>query len=305
VEYVGLTGAPAIGALRRIESLDWAFVAEVPVAEAYRDVKALRNTAALILVALVLGIGFIAYRLGLLIVRPLDRLIKGAAVVAGGDFTVDLPSAGGGEVGMLTRVFNDMVARLREGRARLHTAYATLQRQNEELELLSVTDGLTGLYNRRRLMEVLDQEIERSKRLSHVCSALMMDVDHFKRYNDTHGHQRGDDVLKGVGAVLLEATREIDCAARYGGEEFFVLLPETGIADAADVAERIRARLKERIFAGGRVTISIGIAAFPAHAGTPEELIAAADAALYQAKREGRDRAATGTRVAAHGAERP
>jgi diguanylate cyclase (GGDEF)-like protein len=291
VEYVGLTGAPSVGSLRRIPSLGWAFVAEIPVAEAYQDVRALRNTAILILVALVLGIGFIAYRLGLLIVRPLDRLILGAAEVAGGDFTVDLPS-GGGEVGKLTRVFNDMVARLREGRARLDTAYATLQKQNEELELLSVTDGLTGLYNRRRLMEVLDQEIERSKRLSHVCSVLMMDVDHFKRYNDTHGHQRGDDILKGLGVVLLEATREIDCAARYGGEEFFVLLPETDIADAADVAERIRARLKERIFVGGRVTVSIGIASFPAHAGTPAELIAAADAALYQAKREGRDRVA-------------
>jgi diguanylate cyclase (GGDEF)-like protein len=187
-------------------------------------------------------------------------------------------------------VFNDMVARLREGRSRLDTANETLRRQNEELERLSVTDGLTGLYNRRRQMEMLATEVERSKRLSHVCAVLMMDVDNFKRYNDAHGHQAGDAVLRGLGAVLRETTREIDCAARYGGEEFFVLLPETDVKEATEVAERIRTQLKERIFLGGRVTISIGIAAFPEHGDTPEDLIAAADAALYQAKKEGRDR---------------
>jgi diguanylate cyclase (GGDEF)-like protein len=265
-------------------------VAEIPTAQAYAEVRMLRNMAILILVALVLGIGLIAYQLGLLIVRPLDRLTRGAAVVASGDFTVDLPPAGGGEVGLLTMVFNDMVARLREGRAQLNAANETLRRQNEQLERLSITDGLTGLYNRRRLMELLAGEVERSKRMAHVCTVLMMDVDNFKRYNDAHGHQAGDAVLKGLGDVLRESTREIDCAARYGGEEFFVLLPETEIKEASEVAERIRTRLKERIFLGGRVTLSVGIAAYPEHGETPEDLIAAADAALYQAKREGRDR---------------
>lgn len=290
VEYAGLDGSPVIGILRRVPGLDWALVAEVPTAEAFAQVRQLRNTAVLVLVGLVLGIGLIAYRLGLLIVRPLDRLTRGAAEVAGGDFTVDLPPAGGGEVGYLTEVFNDMVARLREGRARLGAAYDRLQRQNEELERLSITDGLTGLVNRRRLMETLTGEIERSRRLGHVCAVLMIDVDHFKRYNDAHGHQAGDDVLRGVGAALRESTREIDCAARYGGEEFFVLLPETGLDEAADVAERIRTSLKERIFLGGRITLSIGVALFPVHGDTPENVLAAADAALYQAKEKGRDR---------------
>jgi diguanylate cyclase (GGDEF)-like protein len=210
--------------------------------------------------------------------------------VAGGDFTVDLPPVRGGEVGLLTMVFNDMVARLREGRARLDLANETLRQKNEELERLSVTDSLTGLDNRRRLMETLLNEVERSKRLEHGFSVMMMDVDNFKRYNDAHGHQAGDAVLRGVGDVLRQSTRETDCAARYGGEEFFVLLPETGIAEATEVAERIRSLLKERIFLGGRVTLSVGIASFPDHGETPEDLIAAADAALYQAKREGRDR---------------
>jgi diguanylate cyclase (GGDEF)-like protein len=289
-QYLGLAGEAVLGVMRRIPSLGWAFVAELPTSRAYREVRTLRNMAVLVLVGLVVGISLIAYRLGLLIVRPLDRLTRGAMEVAGGDFTVDLPPAGGGEVGLLTRVFNDMVARLREGRTRLDTANETLRHQNEQLERLSITDGLTGLYNRRRLMETLVNEIERSKRMEHVCTVLMMDVDNFKRYNDAHGHQAGDAVLRGVGDVLRETTREIDCAARYGGEEFFVLLPETDVKEASEVAERIRTQLKERIFLGGRVTLSVGIAAFPANGETPEDLIASADAALYQAKREGRDR---------------
>jgi diguanylate cyclase (GGDEF)-like protein len=290
VTYRGLSGEPVLGVLQRIPSLSWAFVTEIPTARAYAQVRMLRNMAILILVALVLGIGLIAYRMGLLIVRPLDRLARGAMDVASGNFSVDLPPAGGGEVGLLTMVFNDMVAKLREGRARLDAANETLRKQNEQLERLSITDGLTGLYNRRRLMELLGNEVERSKRMEHVCTVLMMDVDNFKRYNDAHGHQAGDAVLKGVGDVLRESTREIDCAARYGGEEFFVLLPETEIKEASEVAERIRTRLKERIFLGGRVTLSVGIAAYPSHGESPEDLIAAADAALYQAKREGRDR---------------
>jgi diguanylate cyclase (GGDEF)-like protein len=126
--------------------------------------------------------------------------------------------------------------------------------------------------------------------MSHICTVLMMDVDHFKRYNDAQGHQAGDDVLRGVGAVLREATREMDWSARYGGEEFFALLPETDAKEAGEVAERIRTKLRERIFVGGRVTLSIGMAQYPTHGESPEAVIAAADAALYQAKADGRDR---------------
>jgi len=290
VTYTGLGGEPVLGTLRRVPTLDWAVVAEIPTRVAYQQVRDVRNGALLILVALVLGIGLIAYRLGLLIVRPLDLLTRATGEVAKGDFTVDLPPAGGGEVGYLTQVFNDMVARLREKDAQVENAQETLRRQNVELERLSVTDGLTGLINRRRLMEVLVGEIERSKRMSHVCTVLMMDVDHFKRYNDAQGHQAGDDVLRGVGAVLREATREMDWSARYGGEEFFALLPETDAKEAGEVAERIRTKLRERIFVGGRVTLSIGMAQFPTHGESPETVIAAADAALYQAKADGRDR---------------
>jgi two-component system cell cycle response regulator len=173
-------------------------------------------------------------------------------------------------------VFNNMVARLRES--------------HRELERLSATDPLTGLFNRRRMMEALDHEVRRSRRLKHTFAVIMADVDHFKRYNDANGHPAGDAVLKKVADILREATRDVDVAARYGGEEFFVLMPETEGAGAAEVADRVRERLAAEKLPGGTVTLSFGVAEFPAHGDIGETLIAIADAALYQAKREGRDR---------------
>jgi diguanylate cyclase (GGDEF)-like protein len=115
-------------------------------------------------------------------------------------------------------------------------------------------------------------------------------VDHFKKYNDSFGHPAGDTVLARIAAILREATREVDHVSRYGGEEFLVMLPETGMPEALDISERIRARIGEEVFHGRRMTVSIGVAEFPLHGDTPEQVIAAADEALYEAKREGRDR---------------
>src|SRR6185437_8896326 len=160
------------------------------------------------------------------------------------------------------------------------------------VQKLSVTDGLTGLYNRRRLMETLDVEAERSERGAGPFSVLMVDVDHFKKYNDTHGHQAGDAVLTRVAGILKEITRQVDCAARYGGEEFLVLLPQTPVDGAAEVAERLRSQLKASGANGGgdAVTVSVGVAEFPKNGDTTQSVIAAADAALYRAKADGRDR---------------
>jgi diguanylate cyclase (GGDEF)-like protein len=276
VEYRGLEGQAVVGVAKRVPQLDWAVLAEVPAAEAYRQVTRLRNVTGLIVVALLAGVGLLAYFLGLLIARPLDRLTKGAAKVAEGNLAVDLPVVSGGELGYVTEVFNDMVARLREGR--------------RELERLSITDALTGLYNRRYLMEALANEVRRSSRLKHRCALLIADVDHFKEYNDASGHLAGDQALARVAAILRQATRDVDSAARYGGEEFVVLMPETGAEGAAQTAQRIRERLAADPLVGGKLTLSIGLAQFPEDADAPEALLAVADAALYQAKREGRDR---------------
>jgi diguanylate cyclase (GGDEF)-like protein len=118
----------------------------------------------------------------------------------------------------------------------------------------------------------------------------MADVDEFKKYNDAFGHPAGDEVLKKVATILLSSTRSVDCTARYGGEEFAVLLTGTGAEVATEVAERIRARVETEEFAGRRITLSIGIAEFPANGHTADEVISSADEALYAAKRSGRNR---------------
>jgi diguanylate cyclase (GGDEF)-like protein len=118
----------------------------------------------------------------------------------------------------------------------------------------------------------------------------MLDVDHFKKYNDTHGHQAGDEVLARVGTVLRNSIRPYDCAARYGGEEFLVMLSATSLDRAEESAERIRKQVQAEQFEGGSVTISIGVAEYPSQGDTAESVIGQADAALYQAKRAGRDR---------------
>jgi len=278
LEYTGFEDQRVVGSLKHIPRLNWSVVAEIPVRKAYGQVIRLRNETALIVTALLLGVGLLAYFLGLLIVRPLDRLTRGAAEVAAGDLAVDLPITIGGEVGYLTEVFNNMVARLREGR--------------QELERLSVTDVLTKLYNRRHLMETLTAEIQRCRRNKHALSVIMADVDEFKEYNDAFGHLAGDTVLTEVASVLRKFAREVDCVARYGGEEFLLVLPETQVEGATKLSERIRAQLASTEFGGGKVTLSIGIAEFPTHGDSPEAVIASADAAMYRAKRDGRDRIA-------------
>jgi len=276
IEFTGLQGDRVVASAKRVPHVDWAVLVQVPAAEAFRQVNRLRNVTVLIVAALLVGVGLLAYVLGLLITRPLNRLTRGAARVAGGDLDVDLPVVGGRELRYVTEVFNDMVTRLRESR--------------RELERLSITDDLTELYNRRYVMEALGNEVRRSRRLEHPFALLMLDVDHFKEYNDAYGHLAGDAALARVAAILKESTRDVDCAARYGGEEFVVLLPETEAQGATETAQRIQARLARDELVGGKLTLSVGVAQFPEDGESPDELLAGADAALYQAKREGRNR---------------
>src|SRR5207302_9674012 len=186
--------ARGVGSAQRLRDVEWAMLVRVPAAEALRQVTQLRNVTMLIVATLLGGVGLLAYVLGLLITRPLNRLTGGAARFAGGDLAVDLPVVGGGELGYVTEVFNDMVARLRDS--------------HHELERLSITDDLTGLYNRRYVMEALANEVRRSRRLEHLFTLLMLDVDHFKEYNDAYGHLAGDAALARGRAILNESTRD-------------------------------------------------------------------------------------------------
>ncbi|MGH7265012.1 MAG: sensor domain-containing diguanylate cyclase, partial [Candidatus Rokuibacteriota bacterium] len=294
IDYADYTGQPVRGALKRVPRLDWGAVADIGRDEAYAQTDRVWNRTLLLVASLLVGMGVGAYLLGLTIVRPLGRLTAGAGRVSAGDLDVRLPVADRGEVGYLTRVFNHMVTRLREGRDELAASNAALSERNRELRELSVTDGLTGLYNHKHLLETLATEVARCRRLKHPFSILMIDLDHFKEYNDTYGHLAGDAVLSRISALFKASIRNIDYAARYGGEEFCLLLPEVGIDGAMRAAERLRLRVAGEKFGPedqpASVTISIGVAEFPEHGEGPEMLIASADAALYDAKRRGRNR---------------
>jgi diguanylate cyclase (GGDEF)-like protein len=168
-----------------------------------------------------------------------------------------------------------------------------------QFQILSITDALTGLLNRRYLEERLGEELERSKRHRFAMCFLMIDIDNFKEYNDTHGHQAGDSALQLTAQCLKSALRSADVASRYGGEEFSVLLPQTSISEAHVIAERIRHRVESTPYPhglnqpGGAVTVSIGISSFGHGQDTPESVIRAADEALYTAKSRGKNRVET------------
>ena len=168
---------------------------------------------------------------------------------------------------------------------------------NERLSALSRADGLTGLYNRRHWQERLDEEVLRVQRQPRPLSLLMFDLDHFKRVNDRHGHLTGDEVLRAVGELVHTTLRRTDVAGRYGGEEFAVLLPDTTLEGATLVAERLREGAEAlRVTAGEAsiaLTISLGVAEWHAGMADGAALVAAADEALYDAKRSGRNRICT------------
>ncbi|MBI4308693.1 MAG: GGDEF domain-containing protein, partial [Candidatus Omnitrophica bacterium] len=163
----------------------------------------------------------------------------------------------------------------------------------KEIETLAITDASTGVYTRRYFLERFEEEIKRAQARKTAVSFLMLDVDHFKKVNDQHGHLTGDEVLAQIGGALKESVREIDIAGRYGGEEFCVVLPETDAAGAMLVAERIRKSVAKKAIkaydATLHVTVSTGIASFPADGKLPEELIDKADWSLYRAKSQGRN----------------
>ncbi|MBI4694429.1 MAG: diguanylate cyclase [Gammaproteobacteria bacterium] len=170
-----------------------------------------------------------------------------------------------------------------------------LERDERELKRLAVCDSLTGLENHGQFFTLLARELERGKRFRRPVSLLMLDIDEFKAVNDTYGHQAGDSVLARLATQIHSSLRSVDSACRYGGEEFSVILPETDVYGASEIAERLRAAIAATRFEAPDglalpVTVSIGVATWPTHADGIDRLVSAADAALYRAKRGGRNR---------------
>lgn len=251
-----------------------------------------------------------------LIFLPLGGLSRAARAISGGEMDARVPlREGKDELATLGGAFNDMADKVQEQTAtleaqvasrtrELRSSNAALEQANEdlaravdELERLANTDGLTQLSNHRSFQESLVLETRRSARTRQPMVLIMIDVDHFKSYNDTHGHPAGDKVLVQVSRILQRALRTTDVVARYGGEEFAIILLDTPLEAGAEVAEKLRLAVRQTAFPGarksqpaGRITISLGMAGLPEHGTTAAELLEAADSALYGAKRAGRDK---------------
>jgi len=232
--------------------------------------------------------------------RPMKQLADAATAFRADEAVPALQADGTDELRSLAAAFGAMAERLRSDRTRLEReveertaellhANEHLAVANAQLQEIAATDALTGLANRRAFTDRLEIETERVQRLGTPLSLIILDLDFFKRVNDTKGHPEGDRALASLATLLRDGRRGMDLVARYGGEEFAVLLPDTSHRDAMLVAERIRAAVE---VAGlpGRCTVSAGVATMPEDASGAEGLVAAADLALYGAKAAGRNR---------------
>ena len=233
--------------------------------------------------ALLLSAGTIWLALRILVLRRLSSMSRAGEGLAQGNMASRVPgrwdNPGRDEMATAIHHFNNMAE--------------SIQSLTARLERLGVTDGLTGIYNRRFFDEVLPREVSRSQRLGTPMALLMVDIDHFKRFNDRNGHPSGDEALRRVARTLAQHLRAMDFVARYGGEEFAVVLSGADGKSALATAERLRLAVESAaIGADGeseRLTVSIGSAACPSDANDPVSLVAAADAALYAAKQAGRN----------------
>jgi diguanylate cyclase (GGDEF)-like protein len=186
----------------------------------------------------------------------------------------------------------------------IQAAEAVLRAQFfDQMEQMAITDGLTGLLNHRAFQAKADEALAQARRYGRRCSFVLIDVDHFKSVNDSYGHPGGDVVLKGVAQLLRQKGRDTDIVARYGGEEFAIVMPETDSNGARVIAERIRECVGSHAFSTElgpiKVTVSLGVATFPSDANEKQELIDLADQALYQAKRQGRNRTLSASQLRA------
>ena len=216
--------------------------------------------------------------------RRLRDLVEKLRLIAAGDYTARADASTVDEFGDLGRAFNAMVSSLARARDLL------LEKAN--------TDSVTGLSNHRYFQERLAVEFSRAGRYSSPLSLLMIDIDHFKLFNDMNGHPAGDHALREIASVISEQVRDVDVAARYGGEEFAIVLPETAAGQAEILGERIREAVFNRVFEKAnsqccRLTLSVGVSEYPSHCSDRASLLRAADGALYKAKMKGRNIVAT------------
>jgi len=250
------------------------------------------------IIILVLGLAMI-YFFNENFKKPLEKLSSGFHGVSHGRWN-QIHINQNDEISDLAGEFNSMVERMSASYEELENAVrsrtAELSELNKRLEKLAITDGLSGLYNHRYFYERYHQEYNRAFRYNRSLAVFILDIDHFKQYNDKNGHLAGDKVIQKVGKILLKESRKSDLVARYGGEEFVVISPELDKKQALAFAERMRTGVEKVKFSNeksqpsGRITVSIGVGIFPDINTGPENLLKKTDEAMYQAKKEGRNR---------------
>jgi diguanylate cyclase (GGDEF)-like protein len=299
-DYQKPSGERVIGAARRLARLDWTVLVEEPFDQAFEPVLSVVTRIFVTDLVIVLLFSFLAYKITAAIVQPIEALSDGARRISRGELDLEIPDTrGNDEIGLLTRTFNDMTRKLRKNQSEIEAAIYQLtvqkhelERANEQLSQLSITDGLTKLHNHRFFQDHLTREIKRVQRSGDPLSILLVDIDDFKRLNDRLGHAAGDELLTRIARIMDESMRASDLLARYGGEEFVILAGNTDLSGAATLGEKVREAVSEKSFLLDetmrleKVTVSVGVAQYK---GDRKAFFQAADRALYRAKAQGKN----------------
>jgi len=284
--YLGLKGIEVIAASAMLEVPRWGLILETSKKEALLPLVAFRRQ--IILMALALAGLFLvpALLLARALVLPLEELSRVSRRIREGKPGLQVKSRIGGELGEFISTFNSMSLSLKD-------SLEEITARNDELRVMSITDPLTGRYNRRYIEDYLARELKLACRTGDPLTILMMDLDHFKEYNDTYGHIAGDMALKELGEILVGTVRRTDVVARYGGEEWLICLSHTSREGGIKIAEKLRKAVEKNIFLlkgqETRVTVSIGIATAPEDGNEYSAIVEAADTAMYLAKENGRN----------------
>jgi len=255
-----------------------------------------------VLVAFCTLIGMLA-AIGYYVAWDMGQVLSALAKSAEAQEGFEALTQRGDEIGAVVRSFTETLEMLKKRTDEVNLFSAKLEAANQEMAVMnrklremSYTDELTGIYNRRFFNLALEEEIRRAERYRHHFSLAILDIKHFKRINDEHGHARGDSVLAEIGRILKSESRASDVVCRFGGEEFAVILPETGLERAKLFAEKMLQSIRDNEFRLDddsivRVTMSVGVSMYPTGGQTLEELVSTADQALYQGRKEVPDRA--------------
>ena len=287
-------------------SYDLGLISLQPKSEVDAMVSSVKHISRIILYFSIIAILLVSLWQILIVCKPLNNLIDHISQITEGNLDIEEFRAkrSQDEIGRLAKVFNQMHATIKRQIQELNEHRDLLEKEvkertyeleqaNKKLDIISRTDELTQLPNRRDMHRTIEKEVERANRMKKVFSVIFIDIDHFKNVNDTYGHAAGDAVLKSVSSTIRSLLRKYDVLARYGGEEFLTLLPETEVNDAALVAERFRKQIENQtIFFGDqeiKVTITLGVAQYDSALGA-ERCIQLADKALYEGKETGRNR---------------